>query len=458
MRNYSQKACWIFLFILIIAAITFAQESSKMKPQINPRLFNVRANELPTENVPRITPWKVIQLDSAWAGSWIIAGDVDRDGEVEILSARNVNENDVHYTCSVVAYKLDGSLLWRWGNPEIGRNPLHHDVACQIYDWDGDGQNEVIVAANERIVELDGRTGQEKRSFPIPPASSDCLVFANLQGASHPNAVLVKTRYSQIWAYTYTGELLWTVEHPGGYRTAHQARALDIDGDGLDEIFAGYALLNPDGSIRWTLAQIDSFNLARGHLDCVRLFETGNSPAATRMVLTCCGANRVGMIDGTGNWIWSRSGHHFESIDIGKVHPDIAGQQIIVDIDHRPWGESPLWVLSANGELLGQITADRCRRHQLIDWSGDGIQSILIAQARAMFDATGQKTGIFQLPGVPDSMKIKVQAYVAEMTSDGVPDVIFHTAPAAAVYIFRNEEGRKVEGIESGSGKNFTLY
>ena len=43
------------------------------------------------------------------------------------------------------------------------------------------------------------------------------------------------------------GNLLWTVENPGGYRTAHQPFPLDIDGDGREEIMAGYALLDPDG-------------------------------------------------------------------------------------------------------------------------------------------------------------------------------------------------------------------
>ncbi|MBN1349262.1 hypothetical protein JXJ21_07625 [candidate division KSB1 bacterium] len=428
------------------------------EPKLSPRLFDVNVKDMPTETVPRIMPWKIIELDSAYAGSWIVAGDVDGDGEVEILSARNVDQNDVHYTCSVIAYKLDGTLLWRWGQPEIGRNPLHHDVACQIYDWDGDGRNEVILAANESLVELDGATGQEWRRFPIPPAASDCLVFANLLGSSHPNAVLVKTRYSQIWAYSYSGKLLWTVENPGGFRIAHQPRPVDIDGDGKDEILAGYALLNPDGSLHWLLADIETYQLAQGHLDCARLFERGKTAAESRLAITCCGADRMGLVDGNGHWIWSLGGHHFESIDIGKVHPDIPGRQIIVDIDHQPRGKSPLWLLSAEGELLGQIIADRCRRHQLIDWFGNGIQSIVIGQERAIFDGMGNMVGFFELPGLAEPVKINVQVYAAELTGDSIPDLIFHTAPASSVYLFKNAKGRKIEGVELGSGKNFTLY
>ena len=37
-------------------------------------------------------------------------------------------------------------MLWRWGDPKIGQKKLHHDMACQIYDPDGDGKNEVVLA------------------------------------------------------------------------------------------------------------------------------------------------------------------------------------------------------------------------------------------------------------------------------------------------------------------------
>jgi hypothetical protein len=80
----------------------------------------------------------------------------------------------------VAAHDLDGRVLWVWGNPNTGRRGLHHDVACQIHDWDGDGRNEVVVCTEGYLVELDGATGKERRKIPIPPNATDCLVFANL--------------------------------------------------------------------------------------------------------------------------------------------------------------------------------------------------------------------------------------------------------------------------------------
>lgn len=176
-----------------------------------PVYYDVKdADERPTE-VPLIEPWKIVPLDAEYGGQWVVAGDMDGDGQAEIVSAENVNNGDVHYTSAAVAQELDGSVLWRWGNPAIGRKKWHHDVACQIHDWDGDGLNEVVLCTKGFLVELDGSTGRERRRIRIADDATDCLVFCNLSGGRRASDVLVKTRYHQIWAYDSEGNLLWTV-------------------------------------------------------------------------------------------------------------------------------------------------------------------------------------------------------------------------------------------------------
>ena len=225
---------------------------------MRPRLFDVRANDISNEGVPVLQPWKRIALDPDYAGAWIVAGDVDGDGQVEIVSARNFNENDIHYTGSVVVHRLDGSVLWRWGDPS--RDATSSTTTSPARSMTGTGTARPRwwsrPSGRPGIVELDGATGAEKRRFAIPENASDCLAFANLSGGKRASEVLVKTRYGQIWAYNYDGELLWTVKEPAGFKTAHQARPIDVDGDGMDEILAGYALLNPDGTVRWDLRDL----------------------------------------------------------------------------------------------------------------------------------------------------------------------------------------------------------
>ncbi|NIA15669.1 MAG: hypothetical protein GWP08_16520, partial [Nitrospiraceae bacterium] len=328
---------WLVLccaLAMLVGGFSFAAEPA-------PLCFDLVDNAEPASDVPTIEPWITVELDPDYGGLWVVAGDLDGDGEVEIVSAENHNEGDVHYTSTAVAQKLDGTVLWRWGKPGIGRKNWHHDVACQIHDWDGDGRNEVVVCAEDAIVELDGATGQEKRRIPIPKDATDCLVFCNLSGGARASDVLVKDRYHRIWAYNQAGELLWNVNNPGKYLTAHQPRPMDVDGDGRDELMAGYALLNADGSVRWVF-ESKAVDLKRGHLDCARVVKRGAKPEDWRIALTCCGANNLAVVDGAGKTIWERSGQHFESITIGDIVPGRPGPHLLVDIDHRPEGEGPL--------------------------------------------------------------------------------------------------------------------
>lgn len=429
--------------------------------------FVLGANESPTlfdvddtaqgsrEGVPVVQPWKEIRLDAAYGGLWVVAGDLDGDGAPELLSAENVNVEDVHYTSAVAAQRLDGSLLWHWGDADAGRKEWHHDVACQIHDWNGDGKNEVVLATRGALVELDGATGAERRRIPIPEQATDCVVFCDLSGAGRPSDVLVKDRYRHIWAYNFAGALLWDVADPGGYRTAHQPWPVDIDRDGRDEVFAGFALLNADASVRW-LCQAKS-DIGRGHLDCARALRLAEKTEDVRLVLTCCGANTLLCVDGGGKEIWSAGGNHFESIDVGRVVPEVAGPQAVVDIDHQPYGQCYVWVLGEDGAVLGKIKANYARHHALVDWSGDGLDEIVIAHGGGVFDGRGRCIATLALPVPREGMLSETSVLVGDMSGDAVPDVMLATP--SVVYLYRNEKGRPLSPAPPcGTGLNFTLY
>ncbi len=411
-----------------------------------------------SSNVATVQPWRRVTLDPAYSGAWIVAGDLDGDGAVEIVSARNVDQNDVHFTSAVVAQGLDGRVLWRWGDPTVGRRQLHHDVACQIYDWDGDGRNEVVLCAKGHLVELEGASGKEKRRWPLPENATDCLVFANLSGKPRPTDVLVKTRYTQIWAFDRDGRQLWAVENPGGYRTAHQPVPVDLDGDGRDEVMAGYAMLNADGTTRWVF-QSRNIDQNRGHCDCFRLLRAGRTPGDFRFVMTFCGANGMAILDGNGQSIWEVTGQHFESVDVGRMRADVPGLQFAVDIDHRSWGDGPVWVFDEDGRVLSRITTDYARHHALLDWTGDGVAEIVIAQPRALYDGDGQRVATLAMDAKDDVEGEERLVLTGDFTGDGIPDVLLTTRSMTEVVIYRNERGlRPSPPSPLGTGLNFTLY
>jgi hypothetical protein len=411
-----------------------------------------------TTNAPLVQPWRRITLDPENAGAWVAAGDLDGDGAVEIVSARNVDRNDVHFTSAAVAQRLDGTVLWRWGSPKVGRKELHHDVPCQIYDWDGDGRKEVVLCPEGFLVELDGASGREKRRLPLPKDATDCLVFANLSGRARATDVLVKTRYSQIWALNHEGRQLWTVQNPGGYRTAHQPVPVDLDGDGRDEVMVGYAMLNFDGSTRWVFKS-QKVDQARGHCDCFRVARSGNRPEEFRFVMTLCGANGIAYMDGNGQSIWEVAGEHFESVDVGRILADSTGLQIAVDIDHRSWGNGPVWVFDESGQVRTKIMTDYARHHALVDWTGDGVSEILIAQPRALFDGNGRCVARLVMDDKDDAAGEERMALTGDFTGDGVPDALLTTRAMTHVYIYQNKLGRRPNPpAPLGTEMNLTLY
>jgi hypothetical protein len=269
---------------------------------------------------------------------------------------------------------------------------------------------------------------------------------------------LVKNRYEQIWALDYSGKLLWTIRTPGGFATAHQPVPVNLDADGRDEIMAGYAMLNSDGQIRWVLA--DARRLG-GHLDCCRIFRKGKTPQDCRLVLTCCSGKKLLMTDGNGKPQWEIGGHHFESIDIGRIHPQRSGPQIVVDLVDT----NEIWVLDENGDLLTQLKAGYSRFHTLVDWNGDGYDEIVVPHERGVFDFQGRRIGTFVMEAQNDLYggKPPVEGEIGhivvrgDMDGDGVPDITI-TAPNRA-YVFRNVKGRRPkEPTTLGCGMNFTLY
>jgi hypothetical protein len=136
---------------------------------------------------------------------------------------------------------------------------------------------------------------------------------------------------------------------------------------------------------------------------------------------------------------------------------------LLVDIDHQPLGKSPLWVLDEQGNHLGQIVTDYSRHHHLLDWTGDGVNEILVAHNGGLYNHKGERIGVFVTPkptknsSPADESTSERSILTGDMTGDGIPDVVLATPEA--VYIFKNEKGLKPDRpVPLGTGPNFTLY
>jgi hypothetical protein len=429
------------------------------------------------QDLPLIKPWKIIIQGKDYNGAWTVAGDLTGDGLPEFVCTRSLSIAGENFTASAIAYTLNNKVLWKWGDPEGHRQTVGSDLACQIYDWDNDGTNEVLLSTWQDgktwLVELEGSTGKEKRRFEIPEGAADCFTICNLTGKpfGHPQDIVVKTRYSQLWAYDYEGNQLWTIYRPGKHSTAHQAVPFDLNQDGIDEIMTGYVMVDHEGNPMWIADRSGTSNA--GHLDCARQYYQSNkyivykikhpSPSWSKLVLTYCNGRRISMVNGVGELIWGISGRHFQSIDIGKVRSDVFGKQIIVDADSEEYEEKGIWILDGDGNVLTIIPTTTGRIHRLINWFGGDVKSILIAEDQTLYDGYGNKLAFLETPVPPGALsheeELTHMAFTGDMTGDGIPDVVMYTNPGSLIYVYKNEDGTKPrDEVPLGSGVNYTLY
>ena len=422
-----------------------------------PETFDTRV-DFDTE-LPLIQPDRSIEFDPGFSGEWLVAGDLDGDGEAELLTARNLDQA----VTAMSAYKLDGRLLWQLGRKRTVGSERTYDVPAQIYDIDGDGRCEVLYSIRGFLIVAEGNSGRELARLPLPEGLdvADCITFARLSGSGRASDIIVKTRYTRMWAFTMEWKLLWEWAPPEGWKTCHHPTPVDVDADGLDEVMAGYTMLAPDGRELWTYSS-DRVDLAQGHLDCCCVVVEGAGGAEeTRLAVTGCGADHLALLDGTGRMLWELTGDHFESVEVGRIRPE-ADWDLVVDADHRPFGKSPTWIVSATGEYVGCYETNYSRFHRLVDINGDGQQEIVLAHARAICDGRGHRLAAFApdaefervaAPGAGDSGPY---ALVGDMTGNGAADIVVHTERKALVY--ENSHGPAEPGAEVGSGSNFTLY
>ena len=350
-------------------------------------------------------------------------------------------------------------MLWEWGEPDAGVARLGYDVACQVHDWDGDGSLEVVVVGAREIVELDGATGAEKRRLPVPEDAADCLTFVNLSGAERATDVLIKTRYEQIWALDREGRELWNVRHPAGRLTAHQVFPVDLDGDGRDELIVGYAMLNPDGSMRWEMEAAEGLPLGIGcHVDCARVLRRGETAADWRFVVTCCANERMASVDGTGRTVWALDNRHYESVDVCSIYPELPGTA-----DRRGRRQ-------ARGGGGSHPRARRGRRaareavhlelalpfpHRLGRQSGRDL--FVVGGEHALFDGGGDKVAIFDTPGVDNPSGLICGR--GDLTGNGAPDVMISADHGGTIFLYRNEHGAmSAPGLPEITEVNYTLY
>lgn len=267
-------------------------------------------------------PFQLAGIDISAAGPRckMLLGDLNGDGRAELLLVQPDDRQDVRYIPHQVqcltAYDLNGSMLWQQGEPSLGAGSQGSDYPAQIYDIDGDGRLEVLCVMNDRFHILDGATGEIKEVHDLPdPHAHDCIIIANLSGGEHASDIILKDRYHRMWALNRRFELLWT--HEGNI--GHYPWASDLNGDGYDEVMAGYDLLDHRGNVLWSCRDLED------HADCIWVGDVDGDGVPELVI----GGSVTVMYDRSGKERWRYEGSiESQHIALGRFRPELPGLQI----------------------------------------------------------------------------------------------------------------------------------
>jgi hypothetical protein len=267
-------------------------------------------------------------------------GDLNVDGAPDLLFVQS-HFGSRAITC-LTATTITGTVLWQTGTPSADNGRIYSDLPVQIGDWDNDGRNDVLYvrqavyaeppydgkSVRERatryegdatLIVLEGATGQEKGRLALPAPADDCFLLANLTGDERRDDLVVKDRYWNIWGVAHDGKVLW---HWNG-SPGHFPAVADVDDDGRDEVFVGFALIDDDGKVLFSQDPHDS------HQDAC--YAVRPSDAQWRLLFGNAGLHCL-KVDGTE--LWHKPMGECQHVVAGRFRTDSELQ--FVSIDRTP--------------------------------------------------------------------------------------------------------------------------
>lgn len=359
---------------------------------------------------PRPTLWKKFSVKGFGAGRNVRFGDLDGDGRTDMLIAQNiprVRGDAFDHISAMTAVTFDGKVLWQLGKPDVRNGLLTNDTPFQIVDIDGDGKQDVVMIRDFQLQVLDGATGKRKSAAPMPAMeadrkdrpydlfSGDSIAMVNVSGGPARRDILLKNRYDTFWVYDNKLQLLWK----GNGQTGHFPYPFDIDGDGKDEIFIGYAMWTPDGKQVWS-----HDTALRDHADGVMAGNLTGDPKARPRAYYSGSDEGFVVIDEKGTMLKHVRVGHTQSPSVAKYRPDLPGlQYMTINFWKNP---GIITLFNADGDILAQDEPIHTGTALLpVNWRGDGQEFAMLSgntREGGMIDGQLRRVVMFPTDGHPE--------------------------------------------------------
>jgi rhamnogalacturonan endolyase len=398
-----------------------------------------------------------------------VFGDLDGDGRLDaVLRLDNgIREmsRDPGVPIELEAFTSYGRSLWR-------RPLVYHDhcfgnannVPVVVYDMDGDGKAEVLARLQEGdnlyLAILDGMTGRVRRKTPWTPMVSDFsksstrvhMSVGYLNGKT-PAVVTQTGLYENEIFDAYDADLkrLWQFKSFGATNGSgsHHIDIADVDGDGRDEVFDGTTLLNPDGTVRWSIY--------REHPDIVavkRILPGAKERQVYYAVESSVHAGAYLVEARTGKIIWKVNreddprwvhAHVGWAADIWDGSP---GMEMLTNRDGHLADDQVLF--SAEGKILVNPFPKGWRP---VNWTGGKVRELMNANGAQLGRFDG--SGVTPIPGAPNT-----QGGSCNMTADLVGDYRDEIVCISKnrVLVYTNTEVNQTRGVTRTGNREYRLW
>jgi hypothetical protein len=250
-------------------------------------------------------------------------------------------------------------------------------------------------------------------------------MIANIQGKPIPMDIVVKDRYGQEWAMDNTGKLLWTYTGI----TGHYNVPFDINGDGKDEMFVGYVVLDQTGTKKYPDP------IAKDHPDNIWVGDVDGDP--TNGVEVVYGLAQQPSIQcirpgDNGKVLWTNSDMtEAQQVLLADYLPDQPGLEVYgLDRTIRNSKDS-LFLLDSNGKTIWKESGTNGGGGTAIkpipNWDGTNQPMVLAFKRGSAQVWNGQHAMVHKMP-------MDGNAMVGDFGGDGKTEILMYSRTTANIY------------------------
>ena len=337
------------------------------------------------ERVPKPVVWRTYEMDKLRPGG-VHFFRPEEDGPVRMLVASSGGEG----FRGLSMFDLEGEMLW---SAPASQGPGEMKFA----DVDGDGVKEIVGFWDDGLAihrSTDGTRLAEGR-WPDPGpfdrnrdrASVNHLYPADLHGRGRYDSVVLKDDSSAggwtFWVYDADLMPQWsrTVQLPP---MGHNITVHDVNGDGREEILAGYHCYSGEGDLLWRAEASRYWDVVHGarHPDSVIAGELW--PGTMRAAYAGGGEGFV-LVDATCGQVLAHDQiAHAQGVIVAKFDRNIPGHQILIGTRHENYGI--LCFFDGDGQPIGRFQPDYFSQGgPSVNWTGDGAEFVLLTSSAPVY-------------------------------------------------------------------------